>query len=196
MGVLTVGGAFLTCRVVMTGRARCLRLGVILAATSILTVVSFLPDTLPLFYLPLPLLLWIALRYGVPELTAAGLVFTLTTNVITARGRGPWGGLVGSHQGTAASLQLFLAVAILAGWLLAVGIRERERASRLYELEHESAVQLQPALLPTVPTQLPGVTIDALYRPADIANEVGGDWYVAGGGTQGVRNDRTRLVER
>ena len=51
-----------------------------------------------------------------------------------------------------------------------------ERA-RLYEIEHAAAHQLQQALLPTIPTGLPGVSIGAFYRPAEEGNEVGGDWY-------------------
>ena len=51
-----------------------------------------------------------------------------------------------------------------------------ERA-RLYEAEYEAAHQLQAALLPSLPPELPGVGIGTCYRPANQGHEVGGDWY-------------------
>jgi integral membrane sensor domain MASE1 len=177
LGALTVGGTILTSAAVRRGSGEWFRLAAVLAITAAVTALGFLPSTLPLFYIPAPALLWIALRYGVPDLAAAGLVFSLTANVVTALGRGPWGLLIRSPRGEVASLQLFLAVTILAGWLLAVAILERERAARRYEREHEAALQLQRAMLPELPRLLPGVTVGALYRPADTANAVGGDWY-------------------
>jgi serine phosphatase RsbU (regulator of sigma subunit) len=51
-----------------------------------------------------------------------------------------------------------------------------ERA-RLYDREHDSARQLQHALLPPAPPELPGVRAAASYRPADSAHDIGGDWY-------------------
>ena len=52
----------------------------------------------------------------------------------------------------------------------------RERA-RLYEVEHAAAHQLQQALLPKIPSELPGAGIGVRYRPADLGRDVGGDWY-------------------
>jgi integral membrane sensor domain MASE1 len=177
LGALAVGGAILTSAGVRRGSAGWVRLAGLLALTAAVTALGFLSSTLPLFYIPAPVLLWIALRYGVPDLAAAGLVFSLTANLVTALGWGPWGHLIGSPRGEVASLQLFLAVTILAGWLLAVTILEREGAARRYEREHEAALQLQRAMLPELPRLMPGVTVGALYRPADTANAVGGDWY-------------------
>ena len=51
-----------------------------------------------------------------------------------------------------------------------------ERAQR-YEAEHATAHQLQQALLPKVPAELPGVCIGAAYLPAEPGQDVGGDWY-------------------
>jgi len=53
-----------------------------------------------------------------------------------------------------------------------------ERA-RLYEAEHAAAHQLQQALLPRIPPELPGAGIGVRYRPADRSHDVGGDWYDA-----------------
>jgi serine phosphatase RsbU (regulator of sigma subunit) len=49
--------------------------------------------------------------------------------------------------------------------------------ARLYEEERDAAHQLQRALLPEVPTTLPGVEVAGCYRPADRQHDVGGDWY-------------------
>jgi Stage II sporulation protein E (SpoIIE)/GAF domain len=51
-----------------------------------------------------------------------------------------------------------------------------ERA-RLYESEHAAAHQLQRALLPDVPAELPGAGIGVCYRAAERGRDVGGDWY-------------------
>jgi integral membrane sensor domain MASE1 len=51
------------------------------------------------------------------------------------------------------------------------------RRARTYEREIDAAHQLQRALLPVVDADLPGVHVSAEYRPADLANQVGGDWY-------------------
>src|SRR3954466_11685529 len=47
---------------------------------------------------------------------------------MTVVGRGPWAPLHDSPRMEAAVLQMFIAVAVLGGWLLAVEIAERERA--------------------------------------------------------------------
>src|SRR3954447_18825224 len=47
---------------------------------------------------------------------------------MTVLGRGPWAPLSSSPRMEAAVLQLFIAVAVLGAWLLAVEIAERERA--------------------------------------------------------------------
>lgn len=48
--------------------------------------------------------------------------------------------------------------------------------ARLYTREHSAALTLQRSLLPDVP-QLPGFDVAAVYRPASVRAEVGGDWY-------------------
>jgi integral membrane sensor domain MASE1 len=51
--------------------------------------------------------------------------------------------------------------------------------ARLYEDERDAAHQLQRALLPVVPDDLPGVELAGCYCPADEHHDVGGDWYDA-----------------
>ena len=67
-------------------------------------------------------------------------------------------------------------VVTVAGTLAELAGQALERA-RLYEAEHAAAQQLQQALLPRLPAELPGVRIGTCYRPAEQGREVGGDWY-------------------
>jgi PAS domain S-box-containing protein len=67
-------------------------------------------------------------------------------------------------------------IVTIAGTLAELAGQALERA-RLYEAEHAAAQQLQQALLPRVPAELPGVRIGTCYRPAEQGHEVGGDWY-------------------
>ena len=64
----------------------------------------------------------------------------------------------------------------VAETLAALAGQALERAQR-YEAEHATAHQLQQALLPKVPAELPGVRIGAAYLPAEPGQDVGGDWY-------------------
>jgi integral membrane sensor domain MASE1 len=181
LGALTVGGTVLTWISARRAGATHVTATVVTSAllTAAVTLFAFWPHTVPLAYLPMPLLFGLAFRYGVAVVAAAGLAMTLTANVVTVVGRGPWEALADSPNAEVATLQLFLGVAVLGAWLLAVEIAERERAARLYEREHEAAHQLQRALLPEVPARLPGADIGAAYRPADEQHDVGGDWYDA-----------------
>jgi KaiC/GvpD/RAD55 family RecA-like ATPase/CheY-like chemotaxis protein len=54
-----------------------------------------------------------------------------------------------------------------------------QKLTSLYEHERTIAQRLQDAALPRVPPVLPGLFFDAVYRPADNATRVGGDWYDA-----------------
>ena len=67
-------------------------------------------------------------------------------------------------------------VVTVAGTLAELAGQALERA-RLYEAEHAAAQQLQQALLPRLPAELPGARIGTCYRPAEQGREVGGDWY-------------------
>ncbi len=67
-------------------------------------------------------------------------------------------------------------IVTVAGTLAELAGQALERA-RLYEAEHAAAQQLQQALLPRLPAELPGVRIGTCYRPAEQGREVGGDWY-------------------
>ena len=51
------------------------------------------------------------------------------------------------------------------------------RRAQIYERERAAAQQLQQALLPALNSGLSGIRVCADYRPADVAHQVGGDWY-------------------
>ncbi len=55
-------------------------------------------------------------------------------------------------------------------------VQAMDRA-RLYAHEHQVAATLQGALLPVTLPQVAGIRIDAVYRAATPAADVGGDWY-------------------
>ncbi|MGY1706138.1 SpoIIE family protein phosphatase [Geodermatophilus sp. SYSU D00697] len=130
LGVLTVAGTVLTWRDGGTwpSLGTTLRRALLVAVAAAVTVLAFWPETVPLSYTALALLVVYAFRSGVPLVTAAGLAVALTANVMTAAGRGPWAALAGVPNLEIASLQLFLAVAVLTAWLLAVEIGERQEA--------------------------------------------------------------------
>lgn len=130
LGALTVGGAVLTWRLDRGGPGApgpLLRAALLLSTAGV-TAAVFWPVSVPLAYMTLPWLFWLAVRYGVAVVTEAGLVVAVTANVMTVLGRGSWARLSDSPRMEAAVLQVFIAVAVLGAWLLAVEIAERERA--------------------------------------------------------------------
>jgi hypothetical protein len=181
MGVLTVGGAVLVWRHRPRATARStVRWALALLATAAVTVVGFWPINVPLYYLPIPLLFWFAFSQRLTVMVTSALVATVAANWMVSSGRGPWADLASTPSLKTATLQLFLGIAILGAWLLAVGVAERDQAlrqARLYEREVDAAHRLQRALLPVLTGGLSGVHITADYRPADLTQDVGGDWY-------------------
>jgi serine phosphatase RsbU (regulator of sigma subunit)/integral membrane sensor domain MASE1 len=130
LGALVVASAVLTWRLDRRapGPPGAGERALLLVLTAGVTVAAFWPVTVTLAYLTLPWLFWLALRYKLAVVSEAGLVVAVTANVMTVVGRGPWAPLSDSPQLEAAVLQLFIAVAVLGAWLLAVEIAEQERA--------------------------------------------------------------------
>ena len=163
LGALTVGGAVLTWRLdrARPGAPGLVHRALLLLLTAAVTAAVFWPVVIPLAYLTLPLLFWVAVRYGIALVTEAGLVVAVTANVMTVVGRGPWAPLSDSPRMEAAVLQLFIAVAVLGAWLLAVEIAERERA-RSVSL-HEAAARRRVEALQKVTAGLASAaTTDAI----------------------------------
>ena len=90
-----------------------------------------------LLYLPLPLLVWAAIRYGPRGVSACLLVITLITIWAALHEQGPFVGL--DERQNVRSLQLFLIVMSLPLLTLAAVLRERTRAQ-------EAAVQTKERL--------------------------------------------------
>src|SRR4051812_33120441 len=113
LGALTVAGAVLTWQL-DRGRPGApgpvLRAGLLLLTAGV-TVAVFWPRAVPMAYLTLPLLFWLAVRFGIAVVTEAGLVLAITANVTTVAGHGPWARLSDSPRMEAAVLQLFIVVA-------------------------------------------------------------------------------------
>lgn len=187
-GVLTVGGCVLAWRHrPATGLVPLVRWAGPLLVTVTITAIGFWPAQVPLFYLPIPLLFALAFGQRLLVTLTCGLAMTVTANVLTSAGHGPWAALDSPTAQKTATLQLFLAVAILGAWFLAVGVAERDAArqatgralerARSYERELDAAHQLQRALLPVLAGELRGLRVTADYRPAEHTHDVGGDWY-------------------
>ena len=128
-GVLTVGGSVLAWRHPPSiTRAAAIEWALAMAATVAVTAFGFWPAHLPLFYLPIPLLFWLAFAQPLTVTLTCGLAMTLTANLMTTAGHGPWAHLESPESLKTATLQLFLAIAIVGAMILAVGIAERDAA--------------------------------------------------------------------
>ena len=100
------------------------------------------PDTRPaLLYLPLPLLLWAAIRFGPRGSSAALLVVSIFEIWGAIHGFGPFARQ--SPEMSALSVQLFLILASMPLMFLAAVIKERERAQ---EAASQKEVRLELAL--------------------------------------------------
>ena len=163
LGVLTVGGAVLTWRLDRgrPGAPGAAGRAVLLLMTGGVTALAFWPVTVPLAYMTLPWLFWLAVRYGVSVVTEAGLVVAVTANIMTVAGHGPWAVLSATPRMEAAVLQLFIAVAVLSAWLLAVEIAERERA-RSVSLQEAAARRRVEALQQVTAGLATAATTDAI----------------------------------
>ncbi len=79
-----------------------------------------------LFYAPLPFLLWIAIRLGSREISAAILIVTLLAIWSSAHGHGPFAS--GELEERISSIQMFLSVMAIGLLLMASGVEEGRHA--------------------------------------------------------------------
>ena len=120
---------------------RYLEAGLLAAGFLIVGLVSFSskttgPDTRPaLLYLPLPLLLWAAIRFGPRESSSALLLVSLLQIWGAIQGFGPFANQ--SAEMSALSVQLFLILASMPLMFLAALIKERERAQEAASQKEE-----------------------------------------------------------
>jgi integral membrane sensor domain MASE1 len=163
LGVLTVGGVILTSRIPASAARSLRRVSLVIAATVGATVMGFWPVSVPLVFLPIPLLCLFAFRFGAAVVTVAGLTMALTANVMSAEGRGPWGVVGPTGRLGISSLQLFVAIALIAAWLLALEVTEHERARSGSYNAH--AARSKAESLQTVTARLArAMTADAICR--------------------------------
>ncbi|RZU53612.1 serine phosphatase RsbU (regulator of sigma subunit) [Krasilnikovia cinnamomea] len=149
-GVLTVGGCVLAWRHRPPASiAASTRWALALALTMGVTAIGFWPAHLPLFYLPIPVLLGLAFSQRLAVPLTCGLAMTVTANVLTSAGHGPWSAFEGPIALKTATLQLFLAVAILGAWFLAVGVAERDAARSATRTERAARQRLHALQLLT-----------------------------------------------
>src|SRR5262245_26324777 len=113
--------------------------GVLFAGLLVANLVAFdLPgvdasNAPALFYLPLPFLLWAAVRLGAAGTASALALVTVMTIWGAVNGSGPFAG--GSPQDTVREMQLFLIAVAVPLLLLAVALEERTR------VEHDMSEQ-------------------------------------------------------
>jgi PAS domain S-box-containing protein len=107
------------------------------------------PDTSPaLIYVPVPLLVWAALRFGLGGMSASILVITIMAIWGTMQGRGPF--LTQSPTENALALQLFILMAATPLLLLAVAIEDERRSKEaLRASEERMALAVESAQLGT-----------------------------------------------
>jgi PAS domain S-box-containing protein len=101
--------------------------GLLLACTVVFAARHAGPNSsAALVYVPLPLLLWAAMRFGPGGTSACLLMVSLITIWGATRGHGPF--LTGSPADNALAIQLFLILIAVPLMILAAALREREQA--------------------------------------------------------------------
>ncbi|GIJ46100.1 hypothetical protein Val02_29860 [Virgisporangium aliadipatigenens] len=140
-GVLTVGGCVLAWRH-GAGRPVVARAALAAGLAAAATVIGFWPPQVPLFYLPIPVLFWLAFSQPLTVALTAGAATTVTANLMTSAGHGPWAALNTSDQVITLTLQVFLTTTILGAWALAVGVAERDRARWDTSVERAARLRL------------------------------------------------------
>jgi integral membrane sensor domain MASE1 len=94
------------------------------------------PDTsLALFYAPIPLLIWAALRFGLGGISASVLLITMLAIWGTMQGRGPF--LSQTPAENALALQLFILMAATPLLLLSVAIDDERRSKAALRASEE-----------------------------------------------------------
>jgi PAS domain S-box-containing protein len=122
------------------GRARLVEAALLVLALAVAGATLFLrqgtpPAFLPLAaYLPLPLLLWTAIRFGPFGAGFAFLLFALFVVIGTAFGNGPFAG--DARAGAALFLPLFLAGVAVPLLLLCAAVQERRGTLAALQQEH------------------------------------------------------------
>ncbi|MCI0669573.1 MAG: MASE1 domain-containing protein [Myxococcaceae bacterium] len=91
-----------------------------------------LPEVLwlPVPYATVLLLVWAALRLGVPGVSTATVVMSALAGWLVSRGQAPFIAMEVTQEGRILAVQAFLMVASISGLLLAAALEERRRAEQ------------------------------------------------------------------
>lgn len=118
-----------------------LALGIVVVGTFVFATVPAGPETPPaLLYAPTPLLMWVALRFGLGGISAAMLVVTFQAIWGAMHGRGPF--LQQSPAENALALQMFLIVTGIPLMFLSVLLEDDRRSQQaLYKAEDDARRQ-------------------------------------------------------
>ena len=113
-----------------------LALGIMIVGAYVFAIVPAGPDTSPaLLYAPIPLLIWVALRFGLGGISAAMLVVTFEAIWGAMHGRGPF--LLQSPAENALALQMFLIVTGTPLMFLSVLLEDEKRSHQALREAHE-----------------------------------------------------------
>ncbi|HEU0305239.1 MAG TPA: MASE1 domain-containing protein, partial [Gaiellaceae bacterium] len=132
LGVLVVGGALLSLRssaIEPLGRARLVETVVLATACIGGTIAVFWFEWLPVVYLPIAILLTIAIRAGTRAVALTATVMAFLAAEATAEGHAYWTTLDVEPETGLLYLQLTLAVVIASALVLAAEIGERHRSA-------------------------------------------------------------------
>lgn len=146
LGILTVATPILTWRGMLGLRGRGSVEAAAAAATVLVaSVLAFWAWTYPPAILIVPVLGWVALRFGVAGVALASAVMAMVANVATAAGQGPFIALNGSAQTHLSITQLYLLSVTVTMWLLAIEGAERVEAGAQREAERAARVRAESA---------------------------------------------------
>jgi signal transduction histidine kinase len=118
-----------------------LALGIVMVGAYVFAILPAGPETSPaLLYVPIPLLIWAALRFGLNGISAAMLVVTFQAIWGAMHGRGPF--LLQSPAENALALQMFLIVTGTPLMFLSVLLEDEKRSQQtLREVEEDARRQ-------------------------------------------------------
>jgi len=130
----------------------------------------------PVFFVVLPLLVWIAWRFEQRGAAPAGLLVSVIVILAAVDKSRVFSGE--SLLREMVVLQSFNAVVSFTAFFFAAAVAERRRAFELLvDRERLVSETLQRSLLPHTLPDVPGVEVAARYVPASTDANVGGDWY-------------------
>jgi len=186
LGVLVVGGTVIALARTGLGhvRERWVEAALLGTAAVVATTLVFHVDAVHWAYVPFVVMPWIALRLGTPAVAVVGALIATVAAQEVSLAPSLWDTVDVTPSSGVVYVQLAVVLLTATSLLLAAeagerddAVRARARADEVHSYEHDVAVSLQRALLPTRLVHHEHVAVAATYRPSDQRLEVGGDWY-------------------